>query len=104
MEKEPGKVGKMGTTQAFFAILKAYCAINVLLLPLSFRDGGYILSPFAMAFACFFEALSASRLTTVANKYKIYSYPLLMEKAMGRKGLLVARIALALAHIQFTIG
>ena len=89
---------KMGPLATFFAIIKAYSAINVLLLPLSFAEGGYILSPCAMAFACFFESMSAARLTKVANKYKIFSYPLLMKKAMGQKGLIAARVALSLAH------
>ena len=57
---------KMGTVKTFFAVLKGYCAINVLLLPCSFANGGYLLSPIAMIVACFFEALCAARLTSVA--------------------------------------
>lgn len=94
----------MKPIQSFFAIIKAYCAINVLLLPLPFSEGGYILAPIAMAVACFFEALSASRLTDVAYKHQIYSYPLLMKKAMGDKGFIAAKVALSLAHFQFSIG
>ena len=62
-------VKKMNTCQTFFAVVKAYCAINVLLLPRSFVSGGYMLSPIAMMVACFFEALCAARLTTVAQQY-----------------------------------
>ena len=94
----------MGTCKTFFAILKAYCAINVLLLPCSFANGGYILSPCAMVLACFFEGLCAARLTTVALQYEIYSYPLLMKRAMGEKGLLASRIFISIAHWQFTVG
>lgn len=97
-------VKKMGTCKTFFAICKAYCAINVLLLPRSFVNGGYMLSPIAMAVAVFFESLCAVRLTTVAHKYGIFSYPLLMKEALGEKGLHMARVFLALAHWQFTIG
>lgn len=88
----------MGPVKTFFAIIKAYCAINVLLLPYSFAQGGYILSPCAMALAVFFEALCAARLTKVAARFDIYSYPLIMEKALGRKGLIFSRIVLALSH------
>lgn len=63
-----------------------------------------MLSPIAMIVACFFEALCAARLTTVAQQYQIFSYPLLMKRALGDKGMNVARICLALAHWQFTIG
>ena len=94
----------MTTFQTFFAIVKAYCAINVLLLPAAFANGGFLLSPFAMALALFFETLCAVRLTSVAHQQKIYSYPLLMKKSIGEKGLWMARICLALAHWQFTIG
>lgn len=89
---------KMGTTKTFFAVMKAYCAINVLLLPRSFVNGGYLLSPLAMMVAFFFESLCAVRLTNVANSQGIFSYPLLMEKALGTKGLWISRICLGLAH------
>lgn len=59
-------VKKMNSYQTFFAVIKAYCAINVLLLPRSFANGGYMLSPASMLFACFFETLCAVRLTSVA--------------------------------------
>lgn len=89
---------KMGPMKTFFAIVKAYCAINVLLLPYSFAQGGYILSPCAMALSLFFEALCAARLCKVAQQLDIYSYPLIMERAMGKKGLIISRLVLALSH------
>ena len=76
----------MGTFKTYFALLKAYCAINVLLLPLSFKNGGYILSPIMMVIACFFETLCAIRLSAVANKYKIWTYPGIAMRAMGNPG------------------
>jgi amino acid permease len=94
----------MGTLGTIVAVVKAYCAINVLLLPRAFANGGYVLSPIAMLFACFFEALCAARLTEVAHKYGIYSYPLLMQRALGERGLWAARLFLSVAHWQFCIG
>lgn len=94
----------MGPLQTYFAVIKAYCAINVLLLPRSFVNGGYLLSPLSMLFAVFFETLSAVRLTNVAYIKGIYSYPLIMKKALGRKGLHAARLFISLAHFQFSIG
>lgn len=79
-------------------MIKAYCAINVLLLPRSFVNGGYILSPVSILVAVFFETLCAVRLAEVAHAYGIYSYPLLMQKALGDKGLHIARLFLSLAH------
>ena len=64
-ERKKSRTRKMGTITTFFAVLKAYCAINVLLLPCSFASGGYLLSPFAMFIACFFEGMCAYKLCKV---------------------------------------
>lgn len=48
------KSEKMSRMQTFFAMLKCYCAINVLLTPKSFANGGFLLSPIALIFACIF--------------------------------------------------
>ena len=94
----------MGACETYFAVIKSYCAINVLLLPKAFKNGGFVLSPAAMFVAVFFETLCAVRLSKVAHIQKVYSYPLLMEKALGVGGLQFARIVLALAHWEFCIG
>ena len=60
---EPKEVKKMTMFQAYFALLKAYCAINILLLPKSFRNGGYALSPLALMMACLFESTCAIKLS-----------------------------------------
>jgi hypothetical protein len=94
----------MGKVATFFAIVKCYTALNVLLLPRSFVNGGYLLSPAAMLVAVFFEGLCAVRLANAANKYKIFSYPAIAMKALGPLGYNILRVFLALGHIQFTIG
>ena len=94
---EPSR--KMGTISTFFAVLKAYCAINVLLLPCSFASGGYLLSPLAMITACFFEGLCAYKLCKVGVTYGISSYPLIAYKAIGSKGRSAVRLLIGLAHL-----
>ena len=59
----------MGTFKTFIAICKAYCSVNVLLLPMSFTKGGYVGSAFTMVIACFFQTLAAVKLVQVALKY-----------------------------------
>ena len=76
----------------------------MLLLPKAFANGGYLLSPAAVFVAVFFETLCAVRLSIVARNERVYSYPLLMERAMGSWGLQVSRVFLALAHWEFAIG
>ena len=61
------KVKKMGCFETYIAMIKAYCAINVLLLPKAFANGGFILSPTALLVATIFEALCAVRLALVAR-------------------------------------
>ena len=88
----------MGPWMTLFAIMKAYCAINVLLLPCSFVKGGWLLAPLAMITACFFETLCAYRLAEVAIATRLYSYPCIVEKAIGENGKTAIRVLLALAH------
>ena len=57
------KSEKMNRIQTFFALLKSYCAINVLLTPKSFANGGFLLSPIALIFACLFQTICAIKLS-----------------------------------------
>ena len=97
-------VRKMGPITTFFAVLKAYCAINVLLLPCAFANGGYFLSPCSMFVACFFEGLCAYKLCKVGVAYSISSYPMIAYRAIGWKGRALVRCLIGLAHMQFSIG
>ena len=70
METDESDVGveleeskKMTPFQAYFALLKAYCAINILLLPKAFKNGGYILSPIALICSCIFECTCAIKIS-----------------------------------------
>ena len=76
---------------------KAYCAINVLLLPKAFSKGGYIISPLAMAIGCFFETYSAVKLARIANEFQIFTYPAIADRAVGTVGKNVVRCLIALA-------
>jgi len=51
--KKKVKQEKMSKVQTFFALCKCYCAINVLLTPKAFRNGGYLFTPI-----CLFVAAS----------------------------------------------
>ena len=54
LEGKP-KIKKLSNWDTFVAVAKAYCAINVLLLPCSFKNGRYIIAPVALAVACSFH-------------------------------------------------
>lgn len=55
------KVGKSGLFDTFFALIKGYCAIVILILPKGFQNGGYIFSPIMLILSFF--------LTTRCNLY-----------------------------------
>ena len=88
----------MDNLRTYFALVKAYMAISILLTPRSFVNGGYLLSPFALAIACAIESLGSVRLVHIAREKGIFSYPLLMKEALGNKGFFVAHFFLALTH------
>mmetsp|Transcript_41783 Transcript_41783/g.63812 ORF Transcript_41783/g.63812 Transcript_41783/m.63812 type:complete len:148 (+) Transcript_41783:617-1060(+) len=106
VEDEKGKLvtkkvrtEKMTKVQSFFATCKSYCAINVLLIPKAFQNGGYILSPIALVISGFLQLLCAIKLTECGMHVKKISYPDIVHKAMGRKGKKVLEVFLAI--VQF---
>ena len=56
----------MSNIRTYFALVKAYMAIGILLTPRSFVNGGYVLSPLALIVATAFECFSSMRLVNVA--------------------------------------
>ena len=75
----------MNTFQAYFALLKAYCAINILLLPKSFKNGGWALSPVSLAVSCLFEATCAIKLSQCSLVSKKSNYQDIVLYALGPK-------------------
>lgn len=103
-----GSSKRMSSGQAYFALLKAYCAINVLLLPKSFRNGGYVLSPIALITSCFFECtcaikLSQCALTPEMSQFRSLTYTDIVSVALGTRFLRPFKIIIALVQFQFTI-
>ena len=94
----------MGTMATYFAVLKGYCSINVLLLPRSFVNGGFVLSPIMLCVSCTLECTCAVLVSKIALKYGIYDYAAIVEHAYGLNAKKFVRTLLCLAHIQFLIG
>ena len=61
-EKPTQKLIKMSNCKTFFALIKSYMAINILLTPRSFVNGGYVLSPCALITATCIEQMGSIRL------------------------------------------
>ena len=93
----------MNRVQTFFAICKNYCAINVLLIPKSFSNGGYLLSPIALIISCFLQATCAIKLTQCGLATRRINYPEIAGKALGNTGKRILEVCLCTVHFQFTI-
>lgn len=94
---------KMNTVQAYFGLIKAYCAINVLLLPKSFKNGGWLLSPISLIVACIFEATCAIKLAQCGLFTGTISYQHIVLTALGPSFHKVFMIIIAVVQFQFTI-
>jgi hypothetical protein len=93
------KSEKMSRMQTFFAMLKCYCAINILLTPKSFANGGFLLSPIALVCASVFQTICAIKLSQCGLHVKKISYPDIVKKALGKK--CKSFLEIALAVVQF---
>jgi amino acid permease len=78
------KRNRMGSFATFFAIIKAYTTMNIFFMPIGFKEGGWLFSPFALILACFFEAICAMKLCSAARLVSIYDYPDLVEYTFGK--------------------
>ena len=94
----------MNGCSTFFAIIKAYTSMNVFVLPIGFKEGGWLFSPIVLIISCFFEALSAYKLAQAANKLRIYRYQDLVEHALGSTYKIVFQVIMAFAGLSFTFG
>ena len=64
--KDKSMPAKMSNFKAWFAIVKCYMAISILITPRSFVNGGYLMSPFALIIVTCIESFSSWRLVRVA--------------------------------------
>lgn len=78
--------------------------MNIFLLPIGFKAGGWLFSPIALIISCFFETLSAIKLSEAAHKVKIYNYPDLVEYCFGKKWRVFFQVLIAILCFQFTFG
>ena len=93
----------MNKCQSFFALCKLYCAINVLLVPKAFANGGYLASPIIVLISCSFQSACAIRLTHVGNYTGKINYPDIVNVVFGKCGKRFIEVSLAMVHFQFTI-
>ena len=103
-EKELQKMKKKMTPfETYIALLKGYCAISILIMPKAFLNGGWAASMGMELVAAAATTICALKLVQAGLKYKLYSYSLIVEKALGKKGRVVLDIMIAATQFSFTV-
>jgi proton-coupled amino acid transporter len=93
----------MSDFQTLIAIWKSYCAINILILPKNFQNGGWVVGVVAMTVAGILVYFCALKLVQCALKIHIYSYRDVARAALGDTPAEVVDICVALCNLSFTI-
>jgi amino acid permease len=82
----------MGNFATIMSIIKCYCTMNIFVMPIGFKLGGWLFSPIALIVVCFFATIGALKLCTAAHSLKIYNYPDLVEYTFGKNYKLIFSI------------
>ena len=76
--------------------------MNIFMLPIGFKHGGWLFSPIMLLISATFEATSAIKLAQAAKQVGIYSYTDLVEFCFGRNVKNFFQILIAVLSFQFT--
>lgn len=94
---------KMTNFECFISICKGYCAINILILPKQFDNGGWLVGILSVNLACILVLYCALKLVKCSLLLKVYSYSKIAEHALGPRGKQFVDLALSLCQFSFTI-
>ena len=94
---------KMSPKETYVALLKGYCAITILMMPKAFLNGGWAASAAMQIGSAVITTVCAIKLVQAGLKYKLYSYSLIVEKALGTKGRVALDIMISATQFSFTI-
>lgn len=93
----------MSPFETFAALLKGYCQLSILMMPKAFANGGWGASGIFMVTSGLLSLLAVRMLVEAGLSTKLYSYPLIVEKVLGKKSRLVLEITIALTQYSFAI-
>lgn len=97
------KVKKLSPFESYIAILKGYAVVSILFLPKAFVDGGWLTSGIFLCTSGFISCLACTKLVDTGLATKLYSYPLCIEKFLGKKARVFLEAAIALTQMAFVI-
>lgn len=87
----------------YFAIMNGYTTMSLFTLPIGFKYGGYVFSPFILILACVVETFAAVRLIQAARESQIYQYTDLVEYALGKTYRYFFQIFVAVLHFGYSL-
>ena len=93
----------MSQKETYIALLKGYCATVVLLLPKTFQNGGLGATAIFISLSAFVSTICIGKLIDAGLFLKLFSYSLIVEKALGKKGRFALDLMVCLTQISFTI-
>ena len=83
--------------------MKGYCATAVLLLPKTFQNGGLGVTSIFIATSALLSTFCVGKLIDAGLATKLFSYSLIVEKALGKKGRFFLDVMVGLTQFSFTI-
>ena len=86
----------MSKIQTFAALCKGYCAINILILPKQFENGGWLVGLISIFAAVAFVLNSALKLVKCGHKLQVYNYSQIALIAFGVRGKILVDVFLSL--------
>lgn len=93
----------MTQTETCIALIKGYCAVIVLLLPKTFQNGGMLITAFFIAMSAIVSTYCIGKLIDVGLATRLYSYSLIVERALGKRGRFCLDVMVSLTQFSFTI-
>jgi len=96
LEQHREKVKKLSPAETYLALIKGYCAVSVVLIPKAFVNGGWGASTIFLVSSGVLSLVCCLKLADVGLNLNLYSYPLAIERVLGRKSRIGLEIAIAL--------
>lgn len=103
VEREAEKAKKLTPVETYIALVKGYCILSALFLPRAFQNGGWGASAIFMILSGTFSTLAVVKLVEAGLHTKLYSYSLVTERALGKRGRFVLDVMVALTQYSFAI-
>jgi amino acid permease len=97
------KVQKLSKSGTFVALIKGYTALASLLMPYSFLTGGWLISAGMLICSSIITTICACMLVDAGTKLKIYNYPLVVEKTLGKPAKIGLDVMVALTQWSFVV-